>query len=344
MKIEKLINSLPKEALKKLKKIKMPTWVDPMLATLTTNYFSSDEFMYEHKWDGERIIAYKNKDNVTLMTRNKKLANVDYPNLVKDLKAQKVDNFIIDGEIIAEKNGGSDFSILQKKMHAGARGVDVNAKIYYYVFDIMYLGQYDLRDLELIDRKLLLGSSIEFTDEVKFTDYYIGNGLERFKQACKSGWEGLIVKDIHGKYVGIRSRAWLKFKCIEQQEFVIGAYTDPKGSRTGFGAILVGYYDKDKLIYVGKVGTGFDAEALKRLKSMFKKIEQKECPFDNKQDLKHNLSSVHWLKPQLVAEIKFNHWTAYNKLRQSRFMGLRLDKDPKKVVKEVPTNIISKTT
>lgn len=341
MDIKKLIDKLPEKELKNLKKTKMAEYIDPMLATLTKNYFSSDNFMYEHKWDGERIIAYKDKDQVRLMTRNNKLANEDYPEIVKDIKDQKIDRFIIDGEVIAEKNNQSNFSILQKKMHSGKNSPDVNAKIFYYIFDIMYLEDYDLRNLELIDRKFLLKNSIEFKDKLKFTDYFISDGLKRFKEACKSKWEGLIVKDIHSKYEGVRSKSWLKFKCIEQQEFVVGGYTEPKKSRVGFGAILVGYYENSKLIYAGKVGTGFDRKTLEDLKSKFIKIKIKDCPFYNEKDIKEE-KFVNFIKPELVAEIKFSQWTAYNKLRQARFMGLRNDKNPKDVVKEIPKNIINK--
>ncbi len=343
MDIEKLISTLSKDVIKKLKVIKMPIWVDPMLAILTKDYFSSDSFLYEHKWDGERIIAYKDGDKVSLMTRNKKLANANYPGLVKDLKNQKIEKFIIDGEIIAEKNNKSDFSILQKKMHSSDKNQNINAKIYYYVFDIIYLEKYDLRDLELISRKLLLKNSINFTDEIKFTDYYMGDGIARFKKACKLGWEGLIVKNIHSKYLGKRTKDWLKFKCVDQQEFVIGGYTDPKHSRAGFGALLVGYYDDNhNLIYVGKVGTGFDVETLKDLKNQFLHITQNKCPFSNIEDIAHNKKDINWLKPKMVAEIKFAQWTAYNKLRHSRFMGLRLDKNAKDVVKEMPKNMINR--
>ncbi|CDK30848.1 non-homologous end-joining DNA ligase [Candidatus Babela massiliensis] len=339
-KIKKIISKLSLKSQKEIQEVSMPKWVDPMLATLTQDYFSSDHFISEHKWDGERIIAYKSSNKVSLMTRNKKLANDNYPELVKNIQNQAINNFILDGEMVAQENNKSNFSVLQKIMHSGSPKLSKNIEIFYYVFDIIYLDKYDLTNLELIDRKFLLENSIEFKDQLKFTEYYIGKQIEHFKKACQLGWEGLIVKNIHSKYEKIRSKSWLKFKCFEQQELVITGYTDPQKSRVGFGALLLGYYENNKLIYAGKVGAGFNRETLKELKEKLSKIEQKDNPFNPPDSSIKKSKSIHWVLPKLVAEIRFSQWTAYNKLRHPRFMGLRYDKDPKEVIKEIPQNYI----
>lgn len=329
---EKIISQLSKDAIKKIKKIKMPNWVDPMLATLTDKYFDSEHYLYEHKWDGERILAFKNGKKVSLLTRNKKSATNIYPTIVKMLEEQHFNKFIIDGEVIAISNGKSDFSLLQKRMHS-ENSLQNNINICFYVFDIIYFDKYDLTNLELIDRKKLLEQVIGQTEIIKLTEYIIKSGIKYYNEACKLGWEGIIAKNIHSSYESKRSRNWLKFKCLMQQEFVIGGYTEPEGRRPGFGALLLGYYKNNDLIYVGKVGTGFDDHTLYEISRKLSSIEQKKSSF---KEVNIPTRGIHWVKPNLVAEIKFSQWTSYDKLRHARFMGLREDKNPKEVVKEQP--------
>lgn len=330
--LKRVIDKLSSGAQKKLKKTKQPEWIDPMLCMLTENYFSSNDFLYEHKFDGERIIAYKDKNKVRLMTRNKKLANRIYPDIVKQLEKQPLSNFILDGEVIASEKGKSDFSFLQKRMHREPTKALKSIAITYEVFDMMQAGEYDITGLELLDRKLFLENTIKFTKPLNYAKHELYNGLEFYKKACKKGWEGLIAKNIHSSYEQYRSKDWLKFKCLHQQELVIGGYTDPQGSRIGFGALLVGYYKNKKLLYAGKVGTGYTEDILESLSKKLKALEQKKCPFEECDEISSR--GVHWVKPQLVGEIKFSEWTSYDKLRHPRFMGLREDKDAKDVVKE----------
>lgn len=328
-KIESIINKLSAQAKKKLKKIAMPKWIDPMLCTLTTTYFSNKNYLYEHKWDGIRLIAYKQGNNVRLITRNKNIVTDQYPDVEKALKLYAFD-FIIDGEIIATEGGLSDFGLLQRRMQWKYR--KTNIELHYEVFDILYIDGYELINLELLDRKFMLQNTFISKDPIHLTDHVLEKGLEYFKEACAKGWEGLIAKEIHSKYeVGIRSRNWLKFKCIEEQEFVIGGFTKPKGQRSDFGALLLGYFENDKLIYVGKVGTGFSNETLQNLGAKLEKLKTTKCPFES---IDIALKDVYWVQPKLVVEIKFAEWTKYNKLRQPRFKGLRTDKDAKDVVKE----------
>lgn len=156
-------------------------------------------------------------------------------------------------------------------------------------------------------------------------------GEEYFNEACQKSWEGLIAKRVSSPYVHKRSSHWRKFRCSNQQEFIIGGYTDPEGERIGFGALLIGYYEDDKLCYAGKVGTGFDDETLRRLHEQLSAIERKTPPFDD-EDLPHK--GVHWVSPELVGQIAFTEWTQENKLRHPRYLGLRRDKEPEAVVKE----------
>ena len=202
------------------------------------------------------------------------------------------------------------------------------------MFDIMYVGGYDVRDLPLLARKQLLHKLLDYNQILIYTQHRSPDGVKYFQQACKLHWEGLIAKRSGSTYVSIRSRDWLKFKCIMKQEFVVAGYTDPKGSRTDFGALLVGYYEGKKLLYAGKVGTGFDHIALELLGKKLRALQTKICPFDN-----YTLSTagVHWVKPQLVIEVQFAQWTNASRLRVPRYKGLRDDKAARDVVKEVPT-------
>ena len=275
---------LSPELIKKCRKRKQPIFVEPMLATLTKKYFSSDQWLYEHKFDGVRCIAIKKNGIVRLMSRNHRTMNNEYPELEKALKAQKADNFIIDGEIIARpKKGVSDFELLQSRINLQAlEAIKAKIKIipiYFCVFDIMYVDGYDVRALPLVARKKILKDLLSWNRIIVYTKHEVGDGVTLFKQACKRRWEGLIVKKADSTYVGKRSRLWLKFKCSIGQELVIGGYTKPQGSRTDFGALLVGYYKEGTLRYAGKVGTGFTRETLIMLGKKLRALEVKKCPF-----------------------------------------------------------------
>ena len=216
-----------------------------MLATLTKDYFSSKDWVCEHKFDGERCFTYKKNGKVHLISRNNKGMNDEYPELVKAFEEQAADNFIIDGEIVAlDKKGVSDFELLQgrinlreqKKIEAKQKDI----KIYYRIFDIMYVDGYDIRKLPLHARKEILKKLLNYNKILSYTQHESGeHALILFKKACAEHWEGLIVKKYDSEYVGVRSPNWLKFKCTIGQELVIAGYTDPEKSRTYFGALLV---------------------------------------------------------------------------------------------------------
>ncbi len=333
-----IFDGLSEAELNKLTKIKQPTFVKPMLATLTDKYFSSKDWIWEHKFDGERCIAIKKNGKVILKSRNEKEMNTEYPELVKALISQKADDFVIDGEIVAlDKEGLSDFQMLQSRIHllnvSKVAAREKNMPVYYCIFDIVYADGYDIRKLPLLARKSILKKLLTYNKILQYTDHRSPDGLLYFKEACKLHWEGLIAKKSDSIYQGIRSPYWLKFKCVADQELVIAGYTDPKGSRTGFGALLVGYYEGTKLMYAGKVGTGFNQETLEKLGKLMHSLEVEKCPFTNYEE---STTGVHWIKPKLVGEFKFAEWTKGNRLRVPRYQGLREDKAAKDVIKETP--------
>ena len=333
----KFFSQLPREDLKKIKK-NQPTFIKPMLATLTNDYFSNKDWIYEQKFDGERCLVFKKNGKVTLKSRNKKIINNEYPELVEALNKQSADNFIIDGEIVAlNKNGISDFQLLQGRINLRKDAEREKKRkfipIDYYIFDVIYVDKYDIRNFPLLTRKKILKKMLNYKGILKYTHHRSPDGLKYFKESCKVHWEGLIAKKSDSLYVGKRSHAWLKFKCTMEQELIIIGYTDPKGSRTDLGALLLGYYKNKKLIYAGKVGTGFTDSVLKMLGYKLHKLRIKKCPAVNYDE---EIKGVNWVKPELVAEFKFAEWTKANKLRVGRYKGLRDDKDAKDVVKETP--------
>jgi DNA ligase D-like protein (predicted ligase) len=208
-------------------------------------------------------------------------------------------------------------------------------RVFYYVFDIPRLGGEDLRSVPLRERKARLRRSIEFHGPVRFNPHRNGeHGEEMFRDACRKGLEGVVAKRADSPYAGKRSRDWLKLKCHAEQELVIGGFTAPKGSRTDFGALLVGYNEDGTLRYAGKVGTGFDQATLRELGARLRELEQDNSPFA---PFKPVPPSTRWVRPELVAQIAFAEWTRDARLRQPRYLGLREDKAARDVVREVPS-------
>lgn len=315
----------------------MPSWVEPQLATLTHERFSDPEWIFERKLDGERCLAFCGPDGVTLRSRSDHEVTTTFPEIAGALAAQRHGNLIADGEIVAFDGAQTRFGRLQQRLGVASppqRLLD-DFPVYYYVFDVLYADGRDTRELPLTERKRLLAGLIDFRDPLRFTEDRAGDGAAFWRQACLDGWEGLVAKRADAPYLAGRNRNWLKFKCENAQEFVIGGYTDPQRSRVGFGALLLGYYDPDgALVYAGKVGTGFDNRMLTNLHGMLARMERDSAPFT-----KGHLPSprgVHWVTPRLVGEVGFSEWTDDGELRHPRFQGLRDDKDPREVVREVP--------
>jgi bifunctional non-homologous end joining protein LigD len=313
-----------------------PSWLEPELATLTSDRFSDPAWLYERKFDGERVLAYRSGAELRLLTRNKQQVNGTYPELAGALAEQDCADFVVDGEVVAFDGLETSFSLLQQRLgvHDPSAALRAAVPVFFFLFDVLWADGTDVRPLPLRERKQVLRGLLTFRDPLRFTQHRTHDGEAYYAQACASGWEGLVVKRGDAPYRAGRSRDWLKFKCQNNQEFVIGGYTDPKGSRSGFGALLIGYYDDGQLVYAGKVGTGFDTALLTSLSTTLGGLEQPSPPFDRGGPLPR--AAVHWVKPSLVGQVAFSEWTTAGQLRHPRFQGLRRDKDPASVIREKP--------
>jgi len=311
----------------------MPRVMRPQLATTAARVPEGEGWLQELKYDGYRIVAFVAGSDVRLVTRNGNDWTDRFPSVRDALAKLGWKSAVVDGEIVAETaEGGMSFQSLQNALRS--RGKPPN--IGYYLFDLPYFGGYDLAAAPLVQRKEVLRSllaGVPQDSRLRFSDHITGGGRDFLQFACRSAMEGVVCKKADGRYREGRSRDWLKVKCINRQEFVIGGFTDPAGSRVGFGALLLGYYEADgELRYCGRVGTGFDRRALRQLATMLKKAERKKTPF-----LNPPRGSFHWTEPRLVAEVEFKEWTANGMLRQPSFEGLREDKEAADVRKEQPS-------
>jgi bifunctional non-homologous end joining protein LigD len=315
----------------------IPSWAQPQLATLTKDRFSDPEWLFERKLDGERLLAFRDDSGVRLLTRNDRDVTGTFPEVADALRAQKAKGFVVDGEVVAFRDGQTSFSMLQQRLGV-AHPTPALIKDYpvtYYIFDVLFADGQDTRGLPQRERKERLRALLDFGGPLRYTEHRAGDGEAFYRQACVDGWEGLIAKRADAPYAEGRTRNWLKFKCISGQEFVIGGYTDPQGSRQGLGALLVGYYDADgQLTYAGKVGTGFTAASLRSLHESLSALERDTSPFAVGRPPR---AGVHWAEPRMVAQIEFAEWTTDGLLRQPRFEGLRDDKDAAEVVREIPS-------
>jgi bifunctional non-homologous end joining protein LigD len=313
-----------------------PDFVEPMLALLTHGHFSDPDWLYERKLDGERMLVVRDGGRTRLYSRTRHPLEATYPEVADALDASAPEKFVADGEVVAFDGDQTSFSRLQARLEitdpdrARATGVAV----IFYLFDVIAVGGRDVTALPLRSRKRVLEASLDFTDPLRFSTHRDTDGVEYLRQACERGWEGLIAKRADSPYrPGARSGDWLKFKCVREQEFVVGGYTDPTGSRIGFGALLVGYHDgAGALRYAGKVGTGFDHHVLESLRARFDGLTSSGSPFADRV----REHGTHWLRPELVAQIGFTEWTRDGKLRHPRYLGLRDDKTAADVVREDP--------
>ena len=297
------------------------------------------DWLYEIKFDGYRALAFKEGKDVRLVSRNNEPLN--YPQLLDALKKLPVDRVVLDGEIAAlDEQGRSSFQLLQARELSGQR-----PPIFYYVFDMIQLDGKDLTGVPLLKRKAMAKALLaNLPDTVRFSASIQADSKRVLKEMKSRGLEGVIAKRKGSNYeIGRRSAAWVKFKWTAQQEFVIGGYTEPRGTRSHFGALLVGYYERKKLVFAAKVGTGFDQKLLKSLYQKFQKLIRSECPFANLPEKSGQfgrgltaaeMKRCTWLEPKLVCEIRFSEWTRDGHLRQPAFLGPREDKKPEEVMKE----------
>jgi bifunctional non-homologous end joining protein LigD len=345
------------------RKASMPTAIRPMLATLVDEPFTAADWLYEIKWDGYRAVAFIENGAVRFVSRNQNDLTAQYPELGELPERVRARTAIVDGEIVAlDEEGRASFSLMQQRTgigHAGRRvgpalaaplrgsaehgepGVgraNNDVPIVYYAFDLLYLDGYDLRRVDLEERKKLLSHVLAPDSLVRYSDDFPdGNAL--YEAAKQRGLEGIIAKRRKSCYIEKRSRDWLKTKITHRQECVIGGYTDPKGSREHFGSIVLGLYnDKGRLIHVGQAGSGFTQTTHEGMWQGLNKLQTDKSPFYGKVEA---LRKVHWVKPELVAEIKFTEWTHETqdggvKMRAPVYEGLRLDKAPRECVFEKP--------
>jgi bifunctional non-homologous end joining protein LigD len=321
-------------ALESAPKREQPTWAAPMLAVLTHERFSDPGWLFERKLDGVRCLAFRRGSDLRLRSRTRQTLNGTFPELLDPLLGQPCSEFIVDGEVIAFEGTQTSFARLQRRLgiHDPVRARATGVRIFYYVFDVLYLDGHDTTGLPLRTRKALLRNELTFARELRFVPHLRGEGERLYREACRKGWEGLIAKRADAPYQHKRSRDWLKFKCVNEQEFVIGGFTDPTGARFGFGALLIGYYDaRGTLRYAGKVGTGYSEALLRELSARLHRLERDAPPF-TASDLPRR--GVHWVKPELVAQVAFSELTREGKLRHPRFLGLREDKPAREVVLE----------
>lgn len=310
-----------------------PRFVAPMLATLTDRYFSDPDWIYERKLDGVRAVVVHGPEGVRLYSRNERPITNTYPELAEALTARMPEGAVADGEIVAFEGDQTSFARLQARLGLTdrRRALATGVEVYLYLFDLLMVDGADITGLPLRERKRLLRERVDFGDPIRFSEHRNADGEEYLREACAKGWEGLIAKRAGSRYrPGRRTDDWLKFKCVREQELVVGGYTDPAGSRIGFGALLVGYYQAGQLRYAGKVGTGFDERALRALRRRFDELGEERSPFAERIGER----GVHWLRPELVAQVGFTEWTRDGRLRHPRFLGLRDDKSAEEVVRE----------
>lgn len=318
--------------LKDGKKAPLPEIMPFQLATLTDRSPAGDDWLHEIKLDGFRMQCRVEKNRAKLLTRTGQDWTHRFPTIAQAASRLPLRTALFDGELVAlQPDGRSSFQLLQRALSEGAE-----TTLAYYAFDLLYLDGYDVSGMPLLTRKEILQGVLDGvpTDgALRYSDHVVGGGQAFFEAACGLGLEGMIAKRKQAPYQPGRGGDWLKVKCLQRQEFVIGGFTDPGGARTGFGALLIGVYQDGELLYAGRVGTGFNTKLLKTLAARLQRLQQARSPFKNR--VPGSLRDVHWVKPDLVAEIAFTEWTSDDVLRHPSFQGLREDKKATDVKREI---------
>ena len=282
-----------------------PDWVEPMAATLTQERFTGAEWIFERKFDGIRLLAFKQGAEVRLYSRTRRLQNL--PGVAAAIAALPVRDIILDGEMTWD------------------------GRTAYHVFDVIWIDGRDVTSLTLTERRALLRA---LPLEAPLRRVREVDGAEPWTQACAEGWEGVIAKRRDSPYEHRRSKHWLKMKCELEHDFVVGGFTDGQGTRVGLGALLVGYFEGDDFVFAGKVGTGFDTALLTDLRKRLDALEVEATPFTKAKGLPR--VRAHWVRPEIVVHVAFVEWTVHTKLRHSRLLGFRTDRRPRDVVRVQP--------
>ncbi|MBA3514413.1 MAG: DNA ligase [Pyrinomonadaceae bacterium] len=319
------------------KRIAMPNLIKPMLATLVDEPFSNPDWLYETKWDGVRAVCFISRGKARFISRNQIEMTAQYPELADIAQSIRGSSVILDGEIVAlDENGVSRFQLLQRRLGRKNAGdiqrLAASTRIGFYVFDLLYLDGFDLMGCKLIDRKASLEAILQSSKNIRYSDHIIGEGEKLFQEVAKVPLEGMIAKRLESTYAQRRSPEWLKVKTIQQSEVVVGGYTKPRNSREYFGALVVGLYRDGKLHYVAHTGGGFNHQTLAQIYKLMQPLKTKDCSFIDKPKTNE---PVQWVKPRLVAQVKFSEWTADARMRHPVFLGLREDKKAEHCVFEI---------
>ncbi len=319
------VKSFARSSSKRPEKDPMPKEVKPMLAELADTPFDDFNYVYEIKWDGYRAIAQIEERSIRLYSRNNQEFNDRFPVVMEELEAIH-HNVVLDGEIVAmDRNGKASFQALQDY------GQRKDKRLIYYVFDLLYLDGYDIRQLPLLERKRFLKQILPTSDVIKYSDHIAEEGIKLYAKAKKNGLEGVIAKRKDSAYVSKRTLDWLKIKNVQMQEAIVCGFTQPKGNREEFGALILGIYDNKELRYVGHTGGGFDTQKLRNLRKLLEPLLQKKSPF---QVTPKTNTPATWVKPEVVVQVKFSEWTNEGMMRQPIYLGLREDKKPEEVTFE----------
>ncbi len=311
----------------------MPEFIPPQLATLEDKPPAGDQWLHELKFDGYRMLCHLSRGSVRFWSRNKKDWTHKFPHLGKALNDFPARSAILDGEVVAvDSKGRASFQKLQQAMKTGDAG------FVFHVFDLIYLDGFNLTRTRLHVRKNLLETlfkSVPTKSPLRYSDHVEGNGAKFFKQACNYGIEGIVSKLADSFYESTRTRSWVKVKCIKRQEFVIAGFTLSDKDFPGFGALILGVYDKGKLIYAGRAGTGFTIKQRLELREQLDALVRPSSPFAEKPK-DPRLKRAVWVIPKLVGEVAFTEWTDDGSVRHPSFQGLREDKKAQDVVREEP--------
>lgn len=321
--------------LRNARRAPLPAFIEPQLATLVKTVPTGDEWLHEMKFDGYRILAVIKNGSVRLITRREQDWTARFPRIAEAVSTLPLKEALLDGELVVLRpDGVSDFQLMQNVLKSGSR-----ANLVYYLFDLPHCEGYDLRRTPLLERKEFLARILRNQPSqgpIRYSDHIAGEGATVYQHACRFALEGIISKRSDSPYESGRTHTWVKVKCLKRQEFVVGGYTDPTGSRPLFGALLLGYHDEQgRLRYCGKVGTGFNTKSIREIHKLLKAIEADRTPFANP-PRGAQARGVHWVRPELVAEVEFTEWTDDGHLRHPSFQGLREDKTPREVVREEP--------
>ncbi len=312
-----------------------PASLPLMLPTLVEEVPRGPGWLFELKWDGVRVLALREKGRVDLWARSGARITARYPEIAAALAPVGGGDFALDGEVVAlDAAGHPSFERLQRRMHLvrdvahAAAAVPATA----YLYDCLALFGHDLRGLPLAERKAQLRALLPGPGAVRYADHVAEDGEKFFAAACQAGLEGVVAKRADSRYLPGRRTEWRKIKCVRRQEFVIGGFTDPKGTRARLGAVHLGFYDGDALVYAGRAGSGLDRAGLDELATRLRPLATGRCPFtrgDPPQGPEH-----HWVRPALVCEVRFAEWTSEGLVRHPVYLGLRDDRRPHDVRRE----------